>query len=206
MYWEAFQPLWKGQTVAILGSGPSMSKRVADSVRHLPRIVLNTTYKLAPDADYIYAGDPAWWAHPDHAEVFDCPGVKVSLERRTRTHPNTPKEVRILRYGGWGGFDDRPGYLMNNGSSGAQALHLAASLGAARIYLLGFDCHGGHWHGPHPLGLGNPLERTYRGWISAFNALAPMLAERGVEVLNLTQGSRITGFTFGSLEPIELAA
>ncbi len=201
MYWEDFKPVWKGQTVAVLGSGPSMSKKVADSVRHLPRIVLNTTYQLAPDADYIYAADNAWWhdiqlnwkrySVPD---VFACPGVKVSAQSSTQIHPNTPKEVLILRNGGKFGFDDRLGYIRPGPMSGYAALHLAASLGANQVLLYGFDCRGGHWHGPHPKGLGNPLEQSYRGWIRALESLAPLLKERGVDVINCTPGSRLKCF------------
>jgi hypothetical protein len=190
MYWEDFKPVWKGQTVAVLGSGPTMSKKVADSVKHLPRIVLNTTYQLAPDADYIYAADPPWWHR--FPEVFACPGLKVSAQASTQIHPNTPEKVLILRNGGRYGFDDRPGYIRTGPMGGYAALHLAASLGATQILLHGFDCHGGHWHGPHPDGLGNPLEQTYRGWIRALENLAPMLKQRGVEVINCTPNSRLS--------------
>lgn len=169
-----------------------MSRKVADSVKHLPRIVLNSTFRLAPDADYIYAADALWWHR--HPEVFDCAGWKVSMENRSRTHPNTPEKVGILRWGGQNGFDDRPGFLRSGGSSGYQALHLAASMGAKRILLFGFDCHGGHWHGDHELPLGNPMEHTYRGWIRSFNAMALLLEERGVEVINCTQDSRLECF------------
>jgi hypothetical protein len=190
---------WVGATVAVLGSGPTMSRKVADSVKHLPRIALNTTHKLAVDADYIYGGDALWWQR--HLEVFDCAGWKVSMETRSRTWPNVPERVEVMRWGGQNGFDDRPGYLRSGGSSGYQALHLAASMGAKRILLFGFDCHGGHWHGDHPNPLGNPMESTYAGWIRAFNALAPLLAERGVEVTNCTPGSKLECFP-----ALELAA
>ena len=192
MYWENFQPVWKGQTVAVLGSGPSMSKKVADSVQHLPRIVLNTTYQLAPDADYIYASDTAWWHRfPD---VFTCPGVKVSTQASTQIHPNTPEKVLILRNGGRHGFDDRPGYIRPGSFSGYAALHMAASLGAKQILLYGYDCYGGHWHGAHPKGLGNPLEQTYRRWLRELESLAPMLKQRGIDVINCTPKSRLKCF------------
>ena len=193
MYWEDFKPVWKGQTVAVLGSGPSMSKKVADSVRHLPRIVLNTTYKLAPDAEILYASDSAWWArHTDELLKFE--GKKVSVQTRTQIHPNTPKNVLLLRYGGSHGFDDRPGYIRTASFSGYAALHLAASLGAKQVLLYGYECHGGHWHGAHPRGLGNPLEHSYRRWIRELESLAPLLKERGVDVINCTPRSRLKCF------------
>jgi len=194
---------WQGATVAVLGSGPSMSLKVADSVKHLPRIVLNTTYQLAPDADYIYAADPMWWIWATEQLWWDhsSKGWKMTMESRSRQHPNVPKEIGVMRYGGLHGFDDRPGYLRSGGNSGYQALHLAASMGAARILLFGFDCHGGHWHGDHPDKLGNPMASTYAGWIRNFTSLAPLLRERGIEVVNCTPGSKLECF-----QPMELAA
>lgn len=48
-YWTVPQ-MWAGRTVAVMASGPSMSKDVADKVRaaRLPVIVVNNTYRLAP--------------------------------------------------------------------------------------------------------------------------------------------------------------
>lgn len=191
MYFNPGTP-WTGATVAVLGSGPTMSRKVADSVKHLPRVVLNTTYQLASDADYIYGADPLWWHR--WPEVMLCNGWKVSMQSRSRMYPNVPPGVHVMRWGGLLGFDDRPGFLRCGGSSGYQALHLAASMGATRILLFGFDCHGGHWHGEHPNPLGNPMQQTYGGWIRNFNTLAPLLAERGIEVVNCTPGSKLECF------------
>jgi len=71
---------------------------------------------------------------------------------------------------------------------------LAASLGAKRILLYGFDCHGGHWHGEHESPLGNPMLSTYAGWIRNFTSLAPLLVEREIEVVNCTPGSKLECF------------
>lgn len=201
-------PIWKGETVAILGSGESMSQEVADSVRHLPRIAINSTYQLARDAEIIYGADAEWWHHKDNADVVKCSGLKLTIEYRNNVYPNCPKFVQVLRWGGAEGFDDRPGYVRWGGSGGYQALHLAVSLGAKRVLLFGYDCHGGHWHGPHPDKLGNPVDRTFRGWIQAFKKIAPELAKRGVEVVNCTPGSKLLCFPFNLLpfRVLELAA
>ena len=54
--------MWRGQTVAILASGPSMSQAVADRVGEAKVCVVavNTTVKLAPWADMLYAADDFW--------------------------------------------------------------------------------------------------------------------------------------------------
>ena len=194
MYFNPGTP-WTGKTVAVLGSGPTMSRKIADSVKHLPRIVLNTTYQLATDADYVYAADPLWWDSEFGRNAFLlCKGWKVSMQSRSRMYPNVPKDVHVMRWGGTIGFDERPGYLRTGGFSGYQALHLAASMGATRILLYGFDCHGGHWHGKHPNPLGNPMQGTYERWIRNFEILAPLLTERGIEVINCTPNSKLECF------------
>lgn len=192
MYWIPEQS-FRDQTVAVLGSGPSMSQGVADSVKHLPRIAINTTYKLARDADIIYGADAMWWRQWEE-DVKDLPGLKVSIEYRAGIHPNGPEFVRVLRWGGTSGYDDRPGYVRWGGHGGYQALHLAASMGAKRVLLFGFDCHGGHWHGTHPSPLGNPLEQTLKSWMGYLEDLAPILEARGVEVFNCSPISRLECF------------
>ena len=201
MYFQPGTP-WTGATVAVLASGPSMSQAVADSVRHLPRIAVNTTFKLAPDADVIYAADSMWWlVHRD--QVMLCPGWKVTCQARQSLHPNVPEGVMVMRWGGTVGFDDRPGYLRTGGNSGYAAIHLAASMGAKTILLYGFDASGGHWHGEHPAGSGlaNPKDASYRAWIKRADGLAPELTKRGIEVVNCTPGSRLACF-----KPLEIAA
>jgi len=194
-YWEV-PWIWHGRTVAVLASGPSMSQAVADSVRHLPRIAVNTTYQLAPDADVLYACDSKWWrANP---EALACPGLKVALEPMPGELPNVPPDVRVLRNSGGEGYDPRPGYLRTLSNSGGQAIQVAAKSGAARILLLGFDMHGGHWHEPHKLG--NPRDKTYDRWISRMAGLALAMKNLGVEVLNCTPGSRLRCFPMRVLE------
>src|SRR6185436_8474475 len=107
-YWTV-PPMWKGRTVAVLASGPSMSQSVADSVRHLPRITVNTTYQLARDAEITYACDAVWWAkYPD---ALEGPGLKVAMEAVPGTHPPTPEAVKVLRNSGRTGFDPDPSAL-----------------------------------------------------------------------------------------------
>src|SRR5690606_10503176 len=104
-------------------------------------VVVNTTFRMAPWADALYAMDRAWWReHIDEvrstfhgalwAPLGGMPGVK-----RIRFDRQTPR------------------------NSGAGAVAMAAQFGAARIVLLGYDAQhtGGrkHWHGDHPKKLGN---------------------------------------------------
>jgi hypothetical protein len=171
--------------VAVLASGPSMSQVVADSVRHLPRIAVNNTYLLAPDADVIYAGDAAWWKA--HSEALTCPGIKATIEPLPGHAPAVPDVVHLLRNTGREGFDHDPGSLRTHNNSGACAVQIAAHGGAARIELYGFDMMGGHWHAPHAEPLSYASEGQMALWRKRFPVLVLALAARGIEVVNAPQ-------------------
>ena len=193
MYWTVPR-MWVDHTVIVMASGQSLTRHDADTVRHLPRIVTNGTYRIARDADIIYGSDAMFWIHPDYADVWTCPGIKVSVEQITNIHPNTPEQVRVLRNRGADGFTEEPGHIKTGGNSGYAAIHLAASAGANRIILLGLDMTGTHWHGKHPVGLNNPRETFFVKAMRRFELLAPALRQRGIEVLNCSPISQLECF------------
>lgn len=182
--------MWAGKTVAILASGPSMSKAVADAVMHLPTIVINSTFRLAPWASLLYATDATWWRNNTDAMRFR--GVKVSMHD---IHYADLPGVNYVKKGAAVGFDLDRSTLCHGGNSGYAAVHLAAHAGAARILLLGMDMHGGHWHGEHPDPLVNTAPETFAGkFIPRFATLALSLRDMGVEVINCTPGSALRCF------------
>lgn len=191
--------MWAVRTVAILASGPSMSAEVARTVRSagIPTIVVNTTHRLAPWADLLYAADEAWWSHQDNADARRFAGLRVSV--------GVVPGVLRLRNGGTVGFDPDPQSLRTGGNSGYQALHIAVHAGAARVLLCGFDLRGCHWHGPHPSPLRKTEPEVYARWRERYATLLPALAERGVDVVNTTPGSALECFRRAVLED-ELAA
>lgn len=180
----AVEPMWAGATCAILASGPSMSAAVAETVRthaDVRVIAVNNTFKLARWADVLYAADERWWTKY-HAETTGFLGLKVCAEQ-------TPfPDVLLIDQTGGGGS----GY-------GALA-KIAVPAGCVRVLLCGFDMHGGHWHAKHEAPLRNAGEGIYRKWMGQFEALAPELAKRGVEVLNCTPGSALKCFPAVSLD------
>jgi len=149
-------PNWNQQTVVCMASGPSLTvedialvenqrKYGAQSIhtiaindcglaRHLP--------KSAPWADILYAADARWWQH--HRPSFT--GLRVSGEE---VRPVTGRDGRITEVPtqqlkmlttGRAPMPYEPGSVVHGNHSGFQALGLALSLGAARIFLLGYDC------------------------------------------------------------------
>jgi len=175
--------LWPGRTVAVLASGPSMSQAAADQVRAagIPAIVINSTMRLAPWADLLYAADEAWWQNTPGSLEFA--GLKVSCEPVQGT-------LRLMRAGTVGYTDDLMS-VYTYGNSGAQAIQIAAKAGARRILLLGFDMAGGHWHGQHQAPLRNTSQELYAVWRERLDTLAAALRDRDVEVLNCSPASAL---------------
>jgi hypothetical protein len=189
--------LWPGGTVAVMASGPGMTQKVADEVyaAGVPAIVVNSTYRLAPWAQMLYAADPEWWLYESNRTALKFPGLRVSCQPVAGVHQ--------LRNSGIHGFDPDPACVRTGGNSGYQALHVAAHAGAARVLLCGFDMQEtrgeAHWHGKHPHGLRNTPAETYARWRDRFAAMAPILAERGVDVVTVTP-SALTCFRSGDLQ------
>lgn len=87
-------------------------------------------------------------------------------------------------------------------NSGAAALSLAASRGARRIVMLGYDCQrtGGktHHHGDHPRPLSNA--KSLPLWAGRFRDAARHLAQLGAEVINASRVTALTCFKRDTLE------
>lgn len=204
-------PLWKGQTVAILASGPSMSASAAAAARRRCQrtIAVNNTGvrsrnsegiwhdAVAPWADVLYSCDAKWWL-ANAQEALNFPGLKVCMD------DSTPfASVLCVKRGQHVGFDERRDRLASGGNSGYQAVCLAVHLGAARIELYGFDMKPAangklHYFGNHP-GVLHQLS-PYKAWVRNFAELAAELEQRGIEVVNCTPGSALTCFPMATIE------
>jgi hypothetical protein len=185
--------MWKGQTVAVLASGPSMSQAVADAVHAagIPAIVTNDTFRLAPWAQILYAADTEWWGHTAGAKDFA--GLKVSCQ--------AVPGVLMLHNAGNVGYSPDPACVHTYGNSGAQAIQVAAKAGAARILLCGFDMHGCHWHGAHAAPLRTTSQDLYRRWVERMSLhLAGALEDQRVDVINCTPSSALKCFRVQPLE------
>lgn len=192
---------WSGETVVCAASGPSLTAEDVDYVRGKAKlVVVNTTFRLAPWADVMYAADLSFWnqygaeiARVFHGERWTC------AERAHRDF-----DCRLIRTTPGNGFSLVKDRITTGGNSGYQAVHLAALWGAKRIVLIGYDMQrtGGqeHWHGPHEGGLRNG--RNYDFWVRRFEPLARDLKKRGVEVVNCTRKTALKCFQRDTLESV----
>ena len=167
---------WQGETIVCIASGPSLTADDVERVHAagLVTIVTNTTFRLCPWADVLYAMDKQWWlTYLDEVE-------KTFGGTRCTPHlmPHRFKTAALKSCG-----------FTSYNHSGAGAISLALHAGAARVLLLGYDCQhtGGraHWHADHGGRLGNA--KTLHRWASAYEALAARLRKEGVQVWNCTR-------------------
>jgi hypothetical protein len=166
---------------AILCTGPSMSQAVADSVRHLHVVAVNACYELAPWADALAANDTAWWSNNPQAQQFK--GRKFSS--------NVIRGVERIT-------DD--GRVRSEHCSGVVGLEVAKHLGATRILLLGVDFHGSHYFGDYTGRLRNTTDLRRKHHAKQFAEWGK--TNKGVEVLNCTEGSELKCFPMARLDEV----
>ena len=110
LFWTV-EPEWAGETVAILGGGPSLTLGQCEAVREAGCrvIAINNAYELAPLAAILYFTDRHWWEWNRKDPAYRrFSGRKVTLENKRIT------------FGGDGGVPpEEPGVLSlaNHGDS-----------------------------------------------------------------------------------------
>ena len=180
-------PDWTGRRVAVLASGPSLSQADAIAVRDAGfiTVAVNTTWKLAPWCDVIYAGDSRWWKAYGHevnipAKRF-CRTSSAFKTHRARCHKTK---------------------LKHDYNSGELAIELAAQRKPELIVLLGFDAsvkHGVHWHGPHE-DTPNPTAGRARRWLRQFDRIPEAYPD--ANIVNCSRYTEINCFPRESLESV----
>lgn len=177
---------WKGQTVAVIASGPSLTQEDCELIERSSfiTVAVNSSWKMARFADVLYAGDFAWWKAHEHE--ITIPAQRWSCSRQAGLYFGAKLHDT---YGG-------------EFNSGQRAVQLAIEQGAARVLLLGFDAslrHGLHWHGPHEQ-TGNPDEMKVRKWHRQFAMVAAQAKRAGCEVVNCSRYTELSCFPLETLE------
>lgn len=223
-YWTP-APLFRGETVFALASGPSLTQEVADRLRGRRVAVVNSSCLFAPWADLLFFTDNGWYdgaftngsRRRDFVEKF--PGLVVSQSRQAKRELDdpalkrpTPRILRIKAVGAppypprWHG---KPGFppvghneVQQGRNSGNTVVSVLIAMGASRIILVGYDCRviagREHCHSEYsgPRDL-SLYDNEFRRAFDGWNAAAQA---SGVEILNATDGSAITEFPFIPLD------
>jgi hypothetical protein len=192
---------YEGQTVVILGNGPSLADFSPLDVAGHRLIAINSACEwvgpVADAGDMLFFHDNSWNEnHPGHAQAW--PGWIVTTNRYAAARLQ-PRARRLDATALTEAVRVHPDAV--HASSGHTAAALAAAMGACRVVLLGFD--GGHragraqWHDFYREGDATVYaERFLPGWVD----LIPGLARFGCQVVNATPGSSITAAPFLDLK------
>lgn len=186
-------PDWRGQTCAVVASGQSATPEALAKLRGRCRmIVVNTTYRLAPWADALYAADGLWWRC--HPEALQFAGMRITADATTanvhglhlvKIASGPPIVHRILSH---------RREIGHGGNSGFQAINIAVLAGAKRLLWLGLDYRGEHWHGNHPVPLKNARPESMQRWACVLDKQAPLFVALGIEVVNLSPLSLLSAY------------
>jgi hypothetical protein len=198
-------PRWKDERVAVICSGPSLTKEDCDLVRDsgLKTIVTNTTFRLCHWADALFGFDVRWWDeyHKEVKEVFSG---------RLFTYSNHARKYDIESL-----YDEA--WFTGHSNSGTCALSLAIAAGAKEIILIGADCQKTdgkiHWHGDHPKVMssdwgkknypqGMSNAQSMKKWPAQFKAIAMQAEIAGVRILNASRQTALTCFDRARLEDV----
>lgn len=212
VYWSVPR-LWPGETVVIIGGGPSLTAEQVNACKGRARVIaINDALRLAPWCDVHYFCDDKWWRwHHGKAWYQAFSGLRITLENlhlakdepalksvQNASRPDAPgKPTEALC--------EAPIGVMTGMNSGYQCINLAVHLGAKRILLLGYDMQGvlvqrtvrTHWFGDHP---DRTSDTVYHSMREHFPKLLKPLAALGVEVINCTPGSALGCFTKATID------
>lgn len=188
----AWQPvrIWPGQTVVVLGGGPSLTECPEHLWRAYRTVGVNQAYRLGPDA--LFFQDYEFWgeSRQGHGPVIkrDYAGLVVTTSPQLRNEPRV-KFVERERRRRHGLPNPGTGEWPEITNSGQGAICLAYQLGAARIVLIGFDGRAtGNWYD-------NPRAANEQAFANRFrpgieSTLEP-LRRAGVDLINATPGSAL---------------
>lgn len=120
-------PIWSGQTVAVIGNGPSLIDELLAEAKGRPCIAVNRGARRAPWADMLVSIDANW---PD--ECADFAGLRivgVEREELDALYVAMPYEAVTLA----------PGHVIHLRNNALAAIRIAAQAGASEILLYGMD-------------------------------------------------------------------
>jgi hypothetical protein len=186
------EPIWAGETVYIIGGGPSLIDFDWSKLSGKKTIAVNKSILSYPNADVMYWTDSrvyGWYKN----EIDKFKGLKYSI----RHNVTYTSDVKVLRKGNKFGLEDSKDAICHGNNSGYAAINLAYLLGAKRIILLGYDMRNdgkrGHYHDGYPVPItGNDIYKDQ--FIPGFNIIADLLKQKNVEVYNASMISALTAW------------
>ncbi|MDX1489732.1 MAG: hypothetical protein R3332_00445 [Pseudohongiellaceae bacterium] len=121
---------WDGETVAVLGAGPDMTKELAETAKGSKTIAVNRAVKFAPWADMFVALDPhhPFWKEADNVGFTGKRVCGVECDIDALYGGMFYEKVKISQV-----------HTIDIRNNALAAIRIAALMGAKKIVLLGFD-------------------------------------------------------------------
>ena len=185
-------PVFRGETIYIVGGGPSLKSFDFDTLKLKKTIAINKAFYSVPFASVLYWTDSRvynWYQN----DIDNFNGLKFTIGRNR----NYNDSVTVLRKGNKFGLEENSDAIAHGNNSGYAAINLAYHLGASKIVLLGFDMvtndHESHFHDGYPTR--KTKNSTYQiQFIPAFPHIASALKNKKIKVYNTNPKSLLDCF------------
>ena len=200
--YDRLRPTMPGEDVFILGGGPSLRNFDVSVLGSAKVIATNEAFILAPNAEALVFVDYHWWARRELEVRETFAGELIGRGPYRSAYRRTGVTSVAYRSGEVFSIDPR---LLGGRNSGLAAVNAAWLMGAARIFLLGFDMKGdgsrNNFHNLYPDSPKAPAHRYVSIFLPEFEKAAKRLETiGGGVVINLTPGSALKCFPERSLD------
>jgi hypothetical protein len=225
---EAIEPILKGETAILVGTGPSVKTQLKELNNDIPKISINNSYEIIPGLPAAHiACNLDWWEHywPRSPRLREMPCPKYTWYKEIADRYNKDiqdyNKITYVKAIVKDGLSLDPKILHINHGSGPMGINLALLLGVRKLLLVGHDMkfakdYNGrrkkagskprHFFGEYPDKLQHwPSVKVGKngqlnGLIEAYNKMPPDLEKGGMEVINCTPGSALPTFPMSTLE------
>ena len=192
----AIQREWVGETVIGIAGGESVREVDLSVLKGRKVIVVNSSYRTYPEADWLIFTDDRWWK-------LHRKEVRATFKGRILTiTPDLPMynpDVHVVTRMRSSGASKDPSMLACWHTTLTTANNFMALAGAAKLGWLGADGEGDWHHEPHPA-----KWRRHPRWpyyhAKALEIQVEPLKQMGLQVFNLNPNSKFRMFPFTSLE------
>ena len=125
---------WRDKTCFIIGGGPSVLGQNIEQLKGHRVIAINSSWEIAPFAQYCFFGDVRWYNH--HEKAFKAyTGIKISCAGPGWKHA----DIRFLQKVHPPGLQTDPEKITVRRTSATGAINIAFHMGCRRIVLIGID-------------------------------------------------------------------
>ena len=192
LYNGKVEPMWKGETVYIIGGGTSLNGFNWNGLVGKKTIAINKAFMTYPKANALYWTDSRFYRWYTN-DINNFKGLKYTIRPCTEY----TSDIKVLRKGIKFGLEEPRDRLSHGNNSGYAAINLAYHLGAKRIILLGYDMKNdgkkGHFHDGYPVPVTS--DKIYRDqFLPGFEILADLLREKNIQIFNASPISNIKCF------------